>query len=81
MNHHTVLFNLAARTVLHLTPTEEKRVRDHIENVMNGDDLYEGASLETILEAFHDQEAMMGETWVELITSICNEDVPAAPYI
>ena len=67
MNHHTVLFNLAARTVLHLTPTEENRVRDHIENVMNGDGLYDGASFETILEAFFDQESMMGETWADLI--------------
>jgi hypothetical protein len=81
MNHHTVLFNLAARTVLRLTPSEENRVRGHIENVMNGDGLYDGASFETILGAFFDQESMMGETWVDLITLICNEDVPAAPYI
>lgn len=81
MNHHTVLFNAAARTVLHLTPAEEKRVRDHIEDVMNGDGLYEGAPFETILEAFFHQESMMGETWADLITLICNEDVPSAPYI
>jgi hypothetical protein len=67
MNHHTVLFNLAARTVLHLTPTEENRVRDHIENVMNGDGLYDGADDETVLEAFYHQEAMPEETWAELI--------------
>ncbi len=70
MNHHTVLFNLAARTVLHLTPTEEKRVRNHIENVMNGDGLYDGSSFETILEAFHDQEAMPQETWAEIILMV-----------
>lgn len=67
MNHHTILFNAAARTVLHLTPDEEKRVRDHIEDTMNGDGLYEGASFETILEAFFDQESMPEETWADLI--------------
>lgn len=67
MFHHTVLFNLAARNVLRLTPSEEQKVRDHIECVMNGDGLYEGASFETILEAFFHQESMMGETWTDLI--------------
>lgn len=67
---HTELFNIAARNVLRLTPKEEQGVRDHIENVMNGDGLYEGSSFETILEAFHDQEAMPQETWAELILMI-----------
>ena len=81
MDHHTILFNAAARTVLRLTPAEEKRVRDHIEDVMNGDGLYEGASFETILEAYFHQESMMGETWADLIDLIHNDAVPPAPYL
>jgi hypothetical protein len=64
---HTALFNIAARNILRLTPKEEQRVRDQINDAMRGDGLYDGADEETVFEAFYHQESMPNETWAELI--------------
>jgi hypothetical protein len=42
---------------------------------MNGDGLYEGASKETILQAYHDQELgdSYGLNWVDHITHILHD--------
>ena len=69
--HHTILFNVAAYTCLGLKVTEGKEVYNYIEEVMNGDGLYEGASKETILEAYHDQHNPFNQqTWKELILEV-----------
>lgn len=66
--HHTVLFNIAAYTVMKLSVAEGKRIYSYIEEIMNGDGLYEGASKETILEAYHNQSNPCNTwTWVDLI--------------
>lgn len=66
--HHTVLFNIAAYTCLRLEVTEGKEVYNYIEEVMNGDGLYEGATKETILEAYYNQHNPFNQqTWKELI--------------
>jgi hypothetical protein len=66
--HHTVLFNIAAYNRLQLSIEQGKAIYAYIEEVMNGDGLYEGASKETILEAYHDQHNPFNNwTWVELI--------------
>lgn len=64
---HTILFNIAAFTILKLTKEQAESVWNIIEDTMNGDNLYEGANRETILEAYYHQENIHGETWVELI--------------
>jgi hypothetical protein len=65
MNKHTILFNIASRNVNRLSPELEQRVWEHIENVMNGDNLYGNASREIILEAYYHQEAC-GRNWAEI---------------
>ena len=66
--HHTVLFNIAAYTCLGLKVAEGKEVYNYIEEVINGDGLYEGASKETILEAYYDlYNPLNDRTWKELI--------------
>lgn len=68
MKHHTTLFNIAAYTVLKLSVTEAEQVYAYIEEVMNGDGLYEGFDKEGILEAYYDQHSVGGVwTWKELI--------------
>ena len=47
--HHTILFNVAGLTMLHLKNEELKQVYAIVEDIMNGDGLYEGANKETIL--------------------------------
>ena len=48
-----------------LSVTEAEQVYAYIEEVMNGDGLYEGFDKEGILEAYHNQ--YNNWTWVELI--------------
>ena len=74
-NEHTILFNIAGLTSIQLSPEDHNKVYSYIEEVMNGDGLYEGASKETILEAYHDLQ--MGEVygldWVNHISTILEE--------
>ncbi|MFN9959471.1 MAG: hypothetical protein ACK55I_40800, partial [bacterium] len=81
--HHSVLFNIAAYTLIGLTPEDKHKVYDHIECTMNGDGLYEGASKETILEAYHDLQMgdVYGLNWVNHISSILEELDMIKPYI
>jgi hypothetical protein len=74
-NHHTILFNIAGLTAMGLSNETHKQVYSYIEEVMNGDGLYEGASKETILEAYYDLEMAdtYGLTWVNLIGEILKE--------
>ena len=66
--HHTALFNIAACNIMQLSVTEAEQVYAYIEEVMNGDGLYEGFDKEGILEAYYDQHSVGGVwTWVELI--------------
>ena len=68
MKRHTALFNIAAHTVMKLSVTEAEQVYAYIEEVMNGDGLYEGFDKEGILEAYYDQHSVGGVwTWIELI--------------
>ena len=82
--HHTVLFNIAAYTVLKLSIAEGKRIYNYIEEIMNGDGLYEGATKETILEAYHDQHNAGPWTWIELIqelrTELDSEPITSGPW-
>ena len=69
--HNTVLFNIAAYTVMQLSVAEGKRIYSYIEEIMNGDGLYEGASKETILEAYHNQHNPFNDrTWADLIAEL-----------
>ncbi len=81
--HHSVLFNIAAYTLIGLTPEDKAKVYDYIECSMNGDGLYEGATKETILEAYSDQQmsSVYGLDWVDHITSILEELDIVKPYI
>ena len=66
--HHTALFNISAYNILQLSVTEAEQVYAYIEEVMNGDGLYEGFDKEGILEAYHEQHnPFHRQTWVELI--------------
>jgi hypothetical protein len=83
--HHTVLFNIAAYTVMKLSVAEGKRIYSYIEEIMNGDGLYEGASKETILEAYHNQSNPCNTwTWVDLIaelqTELDSEPISSGPW-
>jgi hypothetical protein len=73
--HHTILFNIAGLTLIHLSNEDHRKVYSYIEETINGDGLYEGASKETILEAYHDLQ--MGEVygldWVNHISTILEE--------
>lgn len=75
MNKHTILFNVAGINSIKLSEEDHNKVYSYIEEVMNGDGLYEGASKETILEAYHDLQ--MGEVygldWVNHISTILEE--------
>jgi hypothetical protein len=76
--HHTILFNIAAYTLMHLSVAEGKEVYAHIEEVINGDGLYEGASKETILEAYHSiYNPYDVWTWRDLIAE-CQVDMACA---
>ena len=68
MKKHTALFNIAAYNVLQLSVAEAKNVYSYIEEVMNGDGLYEGFDKEGILEAYHNQHNPLNIwTWAALI--------------
>ena len=73
--HNIVLFNIASRTLIGLTPEDEKKVYAQIESTMNGDGLYEGATKETILQAYYDLEMsdVYGLNWVDHITHILHD--------
>jgi hypothetical protein len=81
--HHTILFNIAAYTLIGLTPEDKHKVYAEIESTMNGDGLYEGASKETILEAYHDLQMgdVYGLNWVNHISTILEELNLIKPYI
>jgi hypothetical protein len=83
MPHHSVLFNIAAYTLIGLTPEDKHKVYDYIECTMNGDNLYDGATKETILQAYYDQEMsdVYGLDWVNHISTILEELNLIAPYI
>jgi hypothetical protein len=71
MTTHTILFNIATSTVLGLTSEQRQQILDEINCIMNGDNLYEGASQEIILEAYFNQHSTgLGETWVDLIDDL-----------
>jgi hypothetical protein len=72
---HTILFNLAGLTEIKLSVEDHDKVYSYIEEVMNGDGLYEGASKESILEAYYDQELshIYGLNWVDHISTILEE--------
>ena len=78
-----ILFLTASRTLIGLTPEDERKVYAEIESTMNGDGLYEGASKETILQAYHDLEMgdVYGLDWVDHITHILEELNIVKPYI
>jgi hypothetical protein len=81
--HHSVLFNIAAYTLIGLTPEDKHKVYDYIESTMNGDGLYEGATKETILQAYHDLQMgdVYGLNWVNHISTILEELNLIKPYI
>jgi len=77
MKKHTALFNIAAYNVLQLSVAEAKNVYSYIEEVMNGDGLYEGFDKEGILEAYHNQynphniwtwAALIGEAQTDMLS-------------
>jgi hypothetical protein len=75
LNPNTILFNVASRTCLKLSPKKEERVLGYIYNVMNGDGLYDNASKEVILEAYMDQESggRPDVTWAHLIAEALDD--------
>jgi hypothetical protein len=77
LNPHTILFNIAARTMRQLTPAQEQKVYDQIECTMNGDGLYEGCSKEVILEAYYDQNRVPWKeiTWLDLIDELTTTNI------
>lgn len=83
--HHSVLFNIAAYTLIGLTPEDKKKVYDHIRSVTQecGDGLYDDASKETILEAYHNLQMgdVYGLDWVNHISTILEELDMIKPYI
>jgi len=81
--HHTILFNVAAYTSIGLSKEDYTKVYDHIECTINGDNLYDGATRETILQAYHDIELsdFYGFNWVDHITHILDDLNIIEPYI
>jgi len=75
LNPNTILFNVASRTCLKLSPKKEERVLGYIYNVMNGDGLYDNASKEIILEAYMEQErgGRPDVTWAHLIAEALDD--------
>jgi len=83
--HHTVMFNVAAYTRLGLSVEEGQQIYNYIEEIMNGDGLYEGASKDQILEAYYNQQNPFDAwTWVELIqelkTELDSEPISSGPW-
>lgn len=81
--HHTVLFNIAGLTMLQLTPEDHKQVYSYIEDTINGDGLYEGASKETILQAYYDMNLcdQYDKTWADVIQALIYELGLQAKYL
>jgi hypothetical protein len=81
--HHTVLFNVAAYTLIGLSKEDHTKVYDYIECTINGDNLYDGATRETILQAYHDLQLgdVYGLDWVNHISTILEELNLIKPYI
>lgn len=74
LHSNTILFNVAARTCLKLSPKDEKRVKDYIMAVMNGDGLYDNYSEEAILEAYFNQHGGSKKvTWAHLIVDALDD--------
>ena len=74
--HHTVLFNIAGLTLIHLSVSDLKKVYNYIEETMNGDGLYgKNPEKEILLEAYYDQEMSdhLGLNWVDHISVILEE--------
>ena len=77
--HHTILFNVAAYTVLKLSKSQAHKLYQIIEDTMNGDDLYEGADRETILEAYFNQNidpTSPEPMWTDLLKELLPEIQP-----
>jgi hypothetical protein len=73
-NKNTIMFYIGASTVLKLDIDIIEQVYSIIEQIVNGDDLYENPSKETILEAYASQENPFNDrTWSELIGEIMAE--------
>jgi len=72
---HTIMFNVSGLTEIKLSVEDHDKVYSYIEEVMNGDGLYEGASKESILEAYYNQELshIYGLNWVDHISTILEE--------
>lgn len=81
--HHTVLFNIAGLTLIKMNIEDLDEVYSVIEDTMNGDGLYEGASKETILEAYHSLQMgeLYGLNWVNHISTIMQETGMIEKYI
>jgi len=76
LNPNTILFNVAARTCLKLSPKDERRVKSYIMAVMNGDGLYDNASEEVILEAYflqHSAGLPPNTNWAHLIVEALDD--------
>ena len=69
------MFNVSGLTEIKLSVEDHDKVYSYIEEVMNGDGLYEGASKESILEAYYNQELshIYGLNWVDHISTILEE--------
>jgi len=86
MPHHTILFNIASFTLIGLSREAQNMVYEHIEDVVNGDNLYENPSKETILTAYHDMQVAESFgidclNWVDHISLILDELGMASAYI
>lgn len=74
LHSNTILFNIAARTCLKISPKDEGRVKSYIMAVMNGDGLYDNASEEVILEAYFNQnQGGRDITWAHLIVEALDD--------
>jgi hypothetical protein len=74
--HHTILFNIAAYTVLKLSKAQGQKLYALIEDTMNGDGLYEGADRETILEAYFNQNIDPANPEDPIWTDLLQELIP-----
>jgi hypothetical protein len=69
--YHTNLFDTAVTTI-RLSEEDAKAVYEFIEVTVNGDELYETPTKETILEAYESIECghLLGLDWVDLIYDV-----------
>lgn len=74
INKQTILFYIGASTVLKLDSYIIDQVYSIIEETINGDDLYEDPTKETILEAYASQENPFNDrTWSEMIMELMSQ--------